>query len=281
MHIDESLTAKGFTPAALVPQVYRRVRTIESITIHHWGAFGQTHDGVVNFFVNGPGLTSAHFVSSAGRTHCLVNPADAAWHAGNPVGNSTSVGIECRPEANENDYQEVAALVAWLRSQYGDLPLIPHRDWQATACPGIWDLKKLDRMARGLDAPAPVITIEPQSTPSPAPAAPPVTTPALGDNQVRVDPGDTLSGIARQFGVDLGALIAENGITEPDRIFPGMILNLPAAPPPPPTYNQCIVDPGDTLSGIAAQFGISLDRIIAVNPGINPDLIYPGQVLNL
>ncbi|ALY08487.1 endolysin [Arthrobacter phage Anansi] len=147
--IDESYTAKGFTPAAQVPAVYGGPRTIESITIHHWGALGQTHMGVVNFFcVTGPGTTSAHFVSSAGKTHCIVSPLDAAWHAGNGTGNRTSIGIECRPEATDGDYLEVAKLIAWLRSKYGDLPLIPHRDWQATACPGVWDLARLDKLAR-------------------------------------------------------------------------------------------------------------------------------------
>jgi hypothetical protein len=155
LSIDESLTAKGYTAAADVPLIYGRKRTIESITIHHWGAFGQNHDGVVNFFVNGPGLTSAHFVCSAGRTNCLVSPLDAAWHAGNPVGNATSVGIECRPECTPLDMQEAAELVAWLREEYGDLPLVPHRYWQATACPGIWDLTRLDALARSINTAAP------------------------------------------------------------------------------------------------------------------------------
>lgn len=147
--IDESLTAKGYTPAASVPAVYGQSRVIKSITIHHWGALGQTHDGVVNFFVNGPGATSAHFVASAGRIHCLVNPADAAWHAGNATGNATSIGIECRPEATDGDYKTVAELVRYLRSNYGtDLPLIPHRNWQSTACPGVWDLDRIDNLAR-------------------------------------------------------------------------------------------------------------------------------------
>ncbi len=276
MIIDESLTAKGYTPAAQVPAVYGGQRIIDGIVIHHYGALGQTHDGVVNFFVNGPGLTSAHFVCSPGRTSCLVSPKDAAWHAGNGEANRTKIGIECRPEATEEDYREVSQLIAWLRETYQHpLPLSPHRQYQATACPGVWDLAKLDAMARGT-------AVVPQSAPPAAPAAPPVTTPApqaLGDRQCRVDPGDTLSGIADQFNVDLGQLIALNGITEPDKIFPGMILNLPD--PRPVRYHQCVVDPGDTLGGIAAQFGISLERIIAVNPGINPDLIYPGQVLNL
>jgi hypothetical protein len=162
MNIDESLTAKGFTPAAYVPQVYGRPRTIESITIHWWGAYGQTHEGVVNFFVNGPGQTSAHFVASEGKVHCLVSPLDAAWHAGNPVGNATSIGIECRPEGTDGDYQTISELIRWLREQYGDLPLIPHRDWQSTACPGTYDLARLDAMARSLPAAAPATAPAPK-----------------------------------------------------------------------------------------------------------------------
>ena len=152
--IEENLTAKGFTPAAHVPLVYGQKRTINAITIHWWGLFGQTHDGVNNFFVNGPGSTSCHFVASGiprPRITCLVSPEDAAWHAGNAVGNATTVGIECRPEATEADYKVVAELVRFLRDTYGpNLPLIPHRDWQATQCPGHWDLGKIHRMAEAL-----------------------------------------------------------------------------------------------------------------------------------
>ena len=162
--INESLTAKGYTPAASVPQVFGRPRTIDGIVIHHWGALGQTHDGVVNFFVNGPGETSAHFVASAGRINCLVSPLDAAWHSGNAVGNATTIGIECRPEATDADYATVAELVAYLRSEYGNLPLTPHRQWQSTACPGVWDLSRINHLAGSA-------AIAPQST-TPAPKEP-------------------------------------------------------------------------------------------------------------
>jgi len=145
--INESQTAKGYTPAALVPQVFGRARTIEGIVIHHWGSLGQRHDDVVKFFVSGPGTTSAHFVVSAGRIDCLVSPPDAAWHSGNAVGNATTIGIECHPEATDADYATVAELVSFLRSQYGPLPLSPHRQWSSTACPGVWDLAKIDRLA--------------------------------------------------------------------------------------------------------------------------------------
>jgi len=156
--INESQTAKGYTPAVLVPATFGRKRTIDGIVIHHWGVRGQKHDDVVKFFVSGPGTTSAHFVVSAGRIDCLVSPLDAAWHSGNAVGNATTIGIECHPEATDEDYATVAELVSFLRSEYGHLPLSPHRQWNATACPGIWDLPRIDRLAGAA-------AIAPQSSP--------------------------------------------------------------------------------------------------------------------
>lgn len=47
--------------------------------------------------------------------------------------------------------------------------------------------------------------------------------------EVVVEQGDTMNGIAAQYGVDLGALIATNADTvpNPDRIYPGQVLRLP------------------------------------------------------
>ncbi|AYQ99936.1 amidase [Arthrobacter phage Mendel] len=160
MNIIETFTAKGYTPAAYVAGTFGQPRTLDGIVIHHWGAPGQTHDGVVNFFVNGPGTTSAHFVASAGKVHCLVSPDDAAWHSGNPIGNATTIGIECRPEATDADYHTVAELVAWLRDTYSaPLPLSAHREWQNTACPGVWDLARVDRLASTATPTTPATTL--------------------------------------------------------------------------------------------------------------------------
>ncbi|KAK7739045.1 hypothetical protein SLS53_005943 [Cytospora paraplurivora] len=64
-------------------------------------------------------------------------------------------------------------------------------------------------------------------------------------------------------------------------------------PPPPGGYGQgpprgggdevqVTVQPGDTLRGIAARFdGVSLEDILRHNQIQNPDLIYPGQVINV
>lgn len=110
---------------------------------------------------------------------------------------------------------------------------------------------------------------------------------SAGVSQCVVEPGDTFSGIAIQFGVDLQAFKNANPGIDHNLIYPKQVLNLPVAVSAPVAaqnsggVSQCIVEPGDTLSGIAAQFGVSVEQIINANPGINPDLIYPKQVLNL
>jgi hypothetical protein len=147
MNIDESRSSVNFTPAAQVPATYGMARNITSITVHHWGELGQDFDTVTNFLCNNSKPTSAHFVAEAGRVACIVSPPDAAWHAGNAEGNATSIGIECRPEATDGDYQTVAELVAYLRAKYGPLPLHPHSFWFNTACPGVWDLARLDSLS--------------------------------------------------------------------------------------------------------------------------------------
>jgi LysM repeat protein len=106
----------------------------------------------------------------------------------------------------------------------------------------------------------------------------------------RVLPGDTLSAIAAKFSVSLSALEAANPqITDPNKIFPDELVHVPApnAPGPgpvqvPPHVVTYVVRPGDTMSGIAAAHNISLAALVAANPQVtNPDVIHPGEVLNL
>lgn len=129
------------------------------IVIHHWGADGQTHQGVANYLARADGNTSAHYVASAGRVTQIVHDYDRAWHCyGN---NARTIGIECRPECDGGDFETVAQLVAAIRDEWGDLSLSGHRDHFATACPGRWQarLAELDARAEeiqgGAAAPTP------------------------------------------------------------------------------------------------------------------------------
>ena len=99
-----------------------------------------------------------------------------------------------------------------------------------------------------------------------------------------VQPGDTLFTIAQRFGVTLERLIMANPqITDPNRINVGQRINIPRAAPPPPSPETTVyvVQPGDTLFRIAQRFGFTVETLIRLNPGINPNLIYPGQRIQI
>jgi hypothetical protein len=164
VYIDESLDAKNRTPGPQVAAVFGTPRRIESITIHWWGTpVGQTHDGILDWFCNPRSsvTTSAHYVVSEGRANCIVSPLDASWAAGNAYGNATSIHIECTPYATDGAYRTVAEVVAFLRGLYGDLPLRPHNSWTPTTCPGVWDLDRIDAIARGAGVTPATSTITP------------------------------------------------------------------------------------------------------------------------
>jgi len=111
-----------------------------------------------------------------------------------------------------------------------------------------------------------------QSAPTPAPPVIHV-----------VAAGETLSEIAQAYGVTLTALMAENGITDPDSIVIGQELQLPAAQaqPTPSALAGHVVQAGETLSEIAKQYGVSLTRLMLVNGIQNADAVYAGQELTI
>lgn len=126
----------------------RTINDIDTIVIHHWGNDGQRFEDVCNFFVGGPG-TSAHFVVEAGRCAQLVEIKDIAWHAGNWAANQRSIGIECRPEMSNEDFETVAQVIADLETYYGrSFYINGHLDYYNTECPGRWYSRLEDLIRR-------------------------------------------------------------------------------------------------------------------------------------
>lgn len=52
-------------------------------------------------------------------------------------------------------------------------------------------------------------------------------------------------------------------------------------PTPTPHVKQYTVQPDDTLWDIAVQFEVSLDELVLANPNVDPDLLHPGDVINI
>lgn len=114
--------------------------------------------------------------------------------------------------------------------------------------------------------------------------------------------GDTLDEIARDHGTTIQAIVELNGLTNPSRIFPGQELQIlsasgtpsgqspetttggvQATPTPLPTSIPVTytVQPGDTLSRIAALYGVSTVELAQVNGITNFDALSVGQVLTI
>lgn len=102
--------------------------------------------------------------------------------------------------------------------------------------------------------------------------------------------GDSLIELAAAWGVTLEALIAANGIADPNRIYVGQRLVIPrrgsgrrdiatplAAPLDGSPYYA--VRPGDNLSTLAERWGVEVDAIVEANGLANAHSIYAGQQL--
>ena len=97
-----------------------------------------------------------------------------------------------------------------------------------------------------------------------------------------VQPGDTLSGIAARYGTTYQSLAAINGISNPDIIHVGdriVIDGVVSAQSSDVEYYT--IQPGDTLSGIAANYGTTWQWLAEVNGIDTPDLIHPGATIRV
>lgn len=129
----------------------------------------------------------------------------------------------------------------------------------------------------------------------------------LASNSYRVRPGDTLSGIAKRYGVSVAALADLNDMNTRSVLRVGTVLRVPdtqqsvaaavapekpvvraatpsAAEPSaakPAEGNYYVVRRGDALSEIAKKVGVSEAQLLKINRIRNPNYIFEGQRLKL
>ncbi len=91
-----------------------------------------------------------------------------------------------------------------------------------------------------------------------------------------VEPGDSLSVIARDHGVTTSELASANGISDRHLIRVGQVLSIPGQEP-----IYYVVESGDSLSVIARDHGVATDRLAALNGISDLHLIRVGQKLQI
>lgn len=113
----------------------------------------------------------------------------------------------------------------------------------------------------------------------PAPQPPTATSVPAGGTTYVVQRGDTLSEIAKKFGVTTAALSEANGITNPSLIRVGQRLRIPGTSGTGTASKVHVVARGENLSRIAAKYGVTVNAIVQANNLKNPSVIYAGQRL--
>ena len=107
-----------------------------------------------------------------------------------------------------------------------------------------------------------------------------------------VKAGDTLYGISRKFGMSLSQLVSVNGISASSLIVPGQTLRVAGGETTSTVVKTTatssltrggnyLVQPGDTLYGIARRSGMSLNSLLTLNGLSQSSVIYPGQSLTI
>ncbi len=97
-----------------------------------------------------------------------------------------------------------------------------------------------------------------------------------------VKKGDTLIKIATKYKTTYQVLESYNNILNPNKIYPGQIIKIPWNLEIKPT--SYVVKKGDSLSSIAKKYGVNWKTLYEKNKSVigkNPNVIKPGQVLNI
>jgi len=129
----------------------------------------------------------------------------------------------------------------------------------------------------------------PSPTPTPVPSSTPTSTPVPTSTPTPLPPrahdvqeGETLSDIAELYEVTVDEILALNPSLDPELIKPDQVLLIPAPTPvtgasrteasesKPSGFVVHVVNPGETLSSIAEEYGVSVSVIRTAND-LSPD----------
>ena len=202
------------------------------------------------------GVTDNGYKNGNPNNPTTETPAiDAGKEADKVKGSAKEVGMTVKVNFSANNYSTGEAIPDWVKGtsyqiieKSGDKVLLDGiMSWLS-----VYDVETLDASTGG---------------------------PTVNAGQTHiVQYGENLSSIAAEYGTTWQELARVNALSNPSIIYPGQSLNIVGGQSVA-TSGYCVVEYGDTLSSIAAQFGTTVEQLVLANGISNPNLIYAGQVL--
>ncbi|SDN45522.1 LysM peptidoglycan-binding domain-containing protein [Bacillus sp. OK048] len=93
-----------------------------------------------------------------------------------------------------------------------------------------------------------------------------------------VGTGENLWAISNQYGVPIQTIVELNSLPSANVLVPGLALYLPDNQLPIRSYQ---IKPGDQIWQLAQQFNTGISTILGANPGIEPNRLSIGQMINI
>ena len=203
----------------------KRNNTIKRITPHHMAGNLSVETCGRIFQQAGKEASSNYGIGTDGRVAGYVPEESRAWTSSSAANDNQAITIEVANDDGPNWSVSDAALnklvdlMVDICKRHGIARLVKgdnltwHSMFKATTCPGPYLLGKMDWIAETVNA-----RLGQPTSPS-------------GDTYTVVK-GDTLSGIALKYGMNLTALLALNPkIIDPNRIYPGDVINVKGTAP--------------------------------------------------
>jgi spore germination protein len=93
-----------------------------------------------------------------------------------------------------------------------------------------------------------------------------------------VSTGENLWAISNRYGVSMQTIVELNGLPSTSSLVPGLALYIPDNQLPIRSYK---IKPGDQFWELAQRFNTDITSILGANPGVDPNQLFIGQIINI
>jgi LysM repeat protein len=232
---------------------------ITKITVHHMAGI-MTAKGCADMHHRKDKSSANYYIGNAGEICCGVEEGRRAWTSSSPSNDYQAITIEVSNstggpnwEISNAAWRSTINLCADICKRNGikqlnftgdkNGNLTMHCYFAATTCPGPWFKARFKTLADEVNK---ILGAEVTPAPAPTPAPTPAPQPSGSTITYVVKSGDTLSSIAAKYGTTYQAIQKENGIKNPNLIYPGQKLKITVgsgvAPTPAKKYKTVKVN---------------------------------------